>query len=82
MIFFIIQFCVAFFNVFVHGLQTQNVVRGDYKQAAATSLLMSIGQVATIGLVASDPIASFVPVAAGGCLGILSSMYIKRKHHA
>lgn len=81
MTFFLTNFFVAFFNVLLHGLQTQNVVRGLYKQAAVTSLLMSVGQVATIGLVASDPYASFVPVALGGCLGILSSMWIKRRHH-
>lgn len=81
MTFFITQFCIAFFNVLLHGLQTQNVVKGNYVHAGLTSLLMSVGQVATIGLVASNPWDSLVPVSLGGCLGILSAMWIKRKHH-
>lgn len=79
--FFLVQFGIAFFNVCVHGLQTANVINGFYVKAGFTSLLMSVGQVATIGLVASNPWDSLVPVALGGCLGILSAMYIKREHH-
>lgn len=81
MTFFITQFLVAYFNVLVRGLQTANVVHGQYKQAALMSLLMSVGQVATIGLVASNPWDSIVPVSLGGMLGVLSSMWLKRKHH-
>ena len=81
-VFFAVQFAIAFFNVCVHGLQTQNVVKGLYVKAGFTSLLMSVGQVTTIGLVASNPWDSLIPVSLGGCLGILSAMYIKREHHA
>lgn len=80
--FFVTQFFVAYFNVLVRGLQTANVIHGDYKQAAATSILMSVGNVLTIGLIATNPWDSFIPVSLGSMLGVLSSMWLKRGHHA
>lgn len=80
MAFFITQFIVAFVTIFLRGLQTHNVIRGEYKQAAATSIAMSICNVVTIGLIASNPWDSLVPVAMGSVMGVLSSMYIKRRN--
>lgn len=79
MIFFITQLTISFVTIYLRGVQTHNVVRGNYKGAAITSLGMSVANVSFIGLVASDPYASFIPVALGGCAGVLSAMWYKRR---
>ncbi|QKE60780.1 hypothetical protein vBVhaSVHB1_93 [Vibrio phage vB_VhaS-VHB1] len=80
MIFFLTQFSIAFVTIFLRGVQTQNVVQGNYKGAFITSIGMSVANVAFIGMVAVDPWASFVPVALGAATGITSSMYYKRRN--
>lgn len=78
MLFFITQFVIAFVNVYLKGIQTQNIVTGDYKSAFITSLGMGASNVLFIGLIASDPWASYIPVSLGASLGVASSMYYKR----
>lgn len=77
--FFVTQFFVSFITIFLRGLQTQNVIHGNYKGAAITSLLMSISNVAFIGLIAVDPYASLIPTSIGSVLGVVLSMYLKRR---
>lgn len=77
-IFFITQLAITLVTIFLRGIQTQNVVNGEYKQAAITSILMSIANVIFIGLIAIDPIRSLVPTAIGSALGVTLSMKYKR----
>lgn len=78
MLFFLTQFFIAFITIYLRGIQTQNVVNGDYRGAFITSLGMGISNVMFIGLIASDPWASYIPASLGASLGIVSSMYYKR----
>lgn len=75
------QFVVSFVTIFLRGLQTQNIINGEYKWAAITSCLMSVCNVAFIGMVVVDPWKSLVPSAIGGTLGVLLSMKLKRKRN-
>lgn len=79
MIFFFTQLFMSFISIFLRGLQTQNIVEGNYKMAVLTSVGMTIAQVAFIGLIAADPWASLIPTAIGGSLGVSYSMYVKGK---
>lgn len=79
MLFFATQFIVSYVTIYLRGVQTQNVVAGNYKGAAITSVGMSISNIAFIGLVASDPYSSILPASLGSMLGVLSAMYYKRK---
>lgn len=72
------QLVVSFFTIFLRGIQTQNVVRGEYKMAAVTSCLMSLCNVAFIGMVVTDPWVSLVPSMIGGTAGVLLAMKLKR----
>lgn len=77
--FFLTQFGITYVTIFLRGVQTQNVVGGNYLGAFITSFGMAIANVAFIGLVASDPWASLVPASIGASLGIVSAMYYKRR---
>lgn len=73
------QLLVSFFTIFLRGIQTQNVVHGEYKMAAITSCLMSLCNVAFIGMVVADPWVSLLPSMVGGTAGVLLAMKLKRK---
>lgn len=72
------QFFVSWVTILLRGIQTQNVVNGEIKSALFTSVLMSICNVAFIGLVALDPWASLLPSAAGGALGVYMAIRLKQ----
>lgn len=72
------QLVVSFFTIFLRGIQTQNVVQGEYRMAALTSCLMSVCNVAFIGLVIADPWVSLLPSMVGGTAGVLLAMKLKR----
>ena len=74
MTFFLIQFSISFITIFLRGVQTFNVIHHNYKGAALTSVGMSLTYVMTIGLVASDPWGSLIPVSLGSVTGVLTAM--------
>lgn len=74
------QLVVSFLTVFLRGVQTQNVVQGEYKAAALTSCLMTICNVAFIGLVVADPWVSLPPSMLGSTAGVISAMWLKRRN--
>lgn len=73
------QLLVSFLTIFLRGVQTQNVVHGEYRMAAVTSCLMSVCNVAFIGLVVADPWVSLLPSMIGGTAGVLLAMKMKRR---
>lgn len=77
LLFFMVQFLITLITIFLRGVQTHNIIHGSYKGAAITSFLMSISNVAFIGLIAYDPVGSFIPASLGGVCGVLLSMVFK-----
>jgi len=75
----LIAFLVSFVGVGLRGLQTHNIVDGNFKAAGITSVLMGTTNVAMIGLVAADPYYVAIPVIVGSTLGVLTSMWWKRR---
>ena len=68
--FFLTQFGIAFITIYLRASQTHNVIKGSYLGATITGGLMSIANVAFIGLIAHDPWNSIIPATLGGVLGV------------
>lgn len=78
-VFFFTQFIINAVTIYLRGVQTQNVIHGNYLGATITSSGMAIASVGSIGLIAADPWSSAIPVLLGGVVGVNSAMYYKRK---
>jgi len=66
--------------VFLRAFQSQNIVHGFYWWATGTSYIMAIGEVAVVLFVVDKGWASIPWVGTGGAIGVISAMYIHRKH--
>lgn len=72
-------FLATAIRIFLLAAQTQNVVGGYYRWAAATSFLIAVSDVAIILLVLDKGWWSIPYVGAGGALGVTSSMWVHRR---
>ncbi len=71
----LIVFVSQFASVFLLGLQSRNVNQRRYVAAVVTSFLISISQFVFIRVAATGDVILFVSMAAGGCLGIATSIW-------
>ncbi len=77
---YLVQFIVSFVSVLFKGLQTQNVIGGNYIGSFTLAILMRIATVVEIGLIMETGIyLSLAPICIGAALGIVSSIYIYRR---
>ena len=66
--------------VFARALQQLNVQGGHYIAAALTPYLIAAGEVAVIGIVATDPsIGAVIACGTGGAIGATSAMWLHRR---
>ena len=76
----IILLVVTALLVFLRAFQSQNVVCGYYWWAVFTSYGMAIGEVAVVLIVVEAGWPSIPWVGTGGAIGVITAMYIHRKH--
>jgi hypothetical protein len=76
----IILLVVTALLVFLRAFQSQNVVCGYYWWAVLTSYGMAIGEVAVVLIVVEAGWPSIPWVGTGGAIGVITAMYIHRKH--
>lgn len=77
----LLMFMANFAFIFLKSYQTQAVIGGQYLVAFGVSTLMSGTQVLTVTLIVSSGWVAFPPLALGGSLGVISAMYLYRKHN-
>ena len=75
----LILFGSAFITVFALGFQSLNVNGGHYAAAALTSLVISGGHIALYRFVPDADLIELTAYMAGGCLGIIASMYVHKR---
>ncbi len=72
-------FLATVIRIFLLAFQNQNVIGGFYRWAAAVSLLLAVTDVAIVLLVMDKGWWSVPYVAAGGVVGVTSSMWVHRR---
>ncbi len=77
----LLMFMANFAFIFLKSYQTQAVIGGLYITAFIVSVLMTATQVLTVTLIVSAGWGSFPPLALGGGIGVISGMYLYRKHN-
>ncbi len=75
---YLLIFCSSFVVVFLLGLQSKNVNQGRYVAAMLTSLGISVSQFVFVKYAAVGSLDVLFVSAAGGVLGIASSMWFHR----
>lgn len=76
----IVIFVVGYLTVFAHGFQSRNVNHGNYGWAAATSMLIAVGNVSVWNYLAvSATIAEVATYGLSGACAITSSMWIHER---
>lgn len=77
---YLIAGAASFCFVFLKGLQSQNVVHGNYMAAAITSMLTAVAEVAIVSSIATHGWDTLLPVMIGGTSGVLSAMLFHRRY--
>lgn len=79
---YLIMFFIAFVTVFTRGLQTQNVVGGQYLAAFLNSWIMSALQIGGTLFIVERGWSMLLPLALGASIGVVCSMYYYRRRYA
>lgn len=72
-------FFSAYATVFLLVFQQQNVIHRQFVWAGLTSVLITVSQFVVIKGIASGGVLEMVTMAAGGVLGVLSSMLLHKR---
>ncbi len=76
---FLAMFVTSFFSVFLLGMQSKNVNQSRYFAAVVTSFGISVANFLFIRYAANGSLIAFFVLAAGGCCGIASSIWVHDK---
>lgn len=72
-------FAVSFTRIALRGFQTKNIHGNHYRTAFCLSWFMTATEIFVVSAIAIDGWACFFPVALGGALGVIVSMWLHNK---